>query len=1119
MKSMIHFKAFWFFMLNFMIYAVFVSSSQADEVTRTFRHITPDDGMANAFVWKILQDRHGFIWAAGNSGIDRFDGTTVKSFVHDPLNEHSIPRGRVLTIYEDPSGLIWVGADALALFDPGRESSRNVKLADSIPAPVYIWQILADGHGGVWVAAENGLYHFGEQDLKAGQLMATRYLVSPDESNLNNIMCLSTAGHDKLWVVNTNSIYHFDLNNKEFTDLGPFGGDVGDALKTRPWDALTDSRGHFWLSTFGGLILWRSGSDKPELLKSIGRGAVDLSVGYIQGLSEDSQGNIWIGTGTVGAIRYHPEHETYLVFRANEGDKQSIVEDDIHYVFEDKDGGLWFGYHYAGMSHYSEQRWNYTFFPLRSELDVNHLANRWFLTREDSQGNLWAGTGYGLMQMRADGTDRVFYIPKPDVPMTNTPAIFPNAVSNFSIHDNKIILITYTNTIYVFNTLTKQFEQLIADFEGDLFTDIAEDDQYYYAGSFNAGMIMLDKSDYTTIVISNILNDPESSQDNGLIPYVDVDKNVWVLSITMEAVTYDFYKFDPDNRMFSEKLHSGPDNLTDFSLPIMSSSMPGLFWSIHSAGLVKLDVINGRNEWYLRSQAQSFGNRGLGLLEYADGQFWTGHDGGMIKLDLAAGNVSTYPGDPSRRPGMYVLPRKIGEGDIIFGGSGGAVRFNPDALLEETPLDMVHITELRAGGQLFRPLYEEGMEYRLSHTENNLNISYIAINYRNSASTRYRYRLAGHSDEWTEVGNQQSIFLANLSPGRYVFQLQASTPSSGYTGKTAEVSIRIMPPWWRTIPAMIVFGILLIMALVGFDRMQRQRLIARERDKTRERELAQAKEIEKAYVELKATQSQLIQAEKMASLGELTAGIAHEIQNPLNFVNNFSELNKELISELREEMGKGKLKDAGLILADIEGNEDKIIFHGKRADSIVKGMLLHSRSNNGQKEPTDINALADEYLRLAYHGLRARDKSFNANFSLEADPDLPKIKVVPQDMGRVLLNLINNAFQAVLEKQETFSVEKIHEFSLPKYTPTVTVSTKNLGDRIEIAVKDNGPGIPENVKEKIFQPFFTTKPAGHGTGLGLSITYDIVVKGHNGTIDIESEMGKGTVFLVRIPVG
>ncbi len=276
------------------------------------------------------------------------------------------------------------------------------------------------------------------------------------------------------------------------------------------------------------------------------------------------------------------------------------------------------------------------------------------------------------------------------------------------------------------------------------------------------------------------------------------------------------------------------------------------------------------------------------------------------------------------------------------------------------------------------------------------------------------------------------------------------------------------------------------------------------------------KQVEERTAELKATQNQLIQKEKLASMGELTAGIAHEIQNPLNFVNNFSELSVDLVKDLKDEFKKPE-KDKEYIeelFTDLSQNQEKINHHGKRASSIVKGMLEHSRASTGVRELTDINKLADEYLRLSYHGLRAKDKDFNADYELIVDENLPKIEVIPQDIGRVLLNLINNAFYAVNQR----NVETLHATSLPKYQPTVTISTQQIDNQIIIRVKDNGTGMPESVRAKVFQPFFTTKPTGQGTGLGLSLAYDIVTKGHGGSLDVISTEGVGTEFSIHLPV-
>ncbi len=305
----------------------------------------------------------------------------------------------------------------------------------------------------------------------------------------------------------------------------------------------------------------------------------------------------------------------------------------------------------------------------------------------------------------------------------------------------------------------------------------------------------------------------------------------------------------------------------------------------------------------------------------------------------------------------------------------------------------------------------------------------------------------------------------------------------------------------RTYTLLVGLGIFLLIALILFRNN-------RQKQKTN-------KVLEKTLIDLKATQTQLIQSEKMASLGELTAGIAHEIQNPLNFVTNFSEVNTELIDEMQQEIDKGNLADAKAISNDIKENEQKINHHGKRADSIVKGMLQHSRSSSGVKEPTDINVLAEEYLRLAYHGLRAKDKSFNATMKTDFDEAIGHINIIPQEIGRVILNLITNAFYVVDEKKKS-GIENLPA-GQAGYEPTVSVSTKKTGDKVEIKVADNGNGIPQKVLGKIFQPFFTTKPTGQGTGLGLSMSYDIVTKGHSGELKVVTDEGVGSEFIIILP--
>ncbi len=449
---------------------------------------------------------------------------------------------------------------------------------------------------------------------------------------------------------------------------------------------------------------------------------------------------------------------------------------------------------------------------------------------------------------------------------------------------------------------------------------------------------------------------------------------------------------------------------------------------------------------------------------------------------------------------------------LYFGDQSGYYSLSPELLTSNPNPPQIVITQFRLQDQQSKAeninqpgsLLTHSKDIILTHSQNAFSIDFAAIHYSSPENNKHLFMLENYDNDWRQSGSEHTAYYYNVPPGKYIFRVKAASSDGVWAENSIEITIN--PPWWRTWWAYCIYGLLLIPLVYGIHRFQKERIIRAERERSRAKELAQAKEIEKAYNELKSTQSQLIQSEKMASLGELTAGIAHEIQNPLNFVNNFSEVNKELVDELQQELKAGKIDDAISISNDIKENEEKINHHGKRADAIVKGMLQHSRSSSGVKEPTDINALADEYLRLSFHGLRAKDKTFNADFKTDFDDHIGKIDVIPQDIGRVLLNLYNNAFYAVTEKKKQWG---------EKYKPEVYVSTKRVNGKVEIVVKDNGNGIPQKSLDKIFQPFFTTKPTGQGTGLGLSLSYDII-KAHGGDIKVETKEGEGAEFIIQL---
>ena len=500
---------------------------------------------------------------------------------------------------------------------------------------------------------------------------------------------------------------------------------------------------------------------------------------------------------------------------------------------------------------------------------------------------------------------------------------------------------------------------------------------------------------------------------------------------------------------------------------------------------------------------------------------WFGTDNGIIKFDPSSEKATHYSYERGLQGNHYQehLNYRGPSGKIYLGGNGGINIFDPSQIQSNPhPPEMV-FTNLTLDGKTVtfgtnKPItspIQVANEVVIQPDISSIRLDFAALHFAGDQSNQYQYMLDGFDSDWQDGGSVGQASYTNLSPKAYTFKIRGSNLDGVWSSDETSIRLIVLPPWYLTWWAYALY--ILIFCVLGYSlhRYQRARAIRAEREKAREKELEQAKEIEKAYNDLKTTQQQLIQSEKMASLGELTAGIAHEIQNPLNFVNNFSEVSHELLDEMKEELDKGDVEEAKAISEDVKQNLEKITYHGKRADSIVKGMLQHSRNNSGEKEPTDLNKLTDEYMRLAYHGLRAKNKSFNATLNTNFDENLKPQTVVSQDIGRVLLNLFTNAYYAVNEKEQELKAQGETD-----YQPTITATTTETASEIIISVKDNGNGIPKESIKRIFEPFYTTKPTGQGTGLGLSMSYDII-KNHGGELNVNTKTGEFTAFEIHLP--
>ncbi len=625
--------------------------------------------------------------------------------------------------------------------------------------------------------------------------------------------------------------------------------------------------------------------------------------------------------------------------------------------------------------------------------------------------------------------------------------------------------------------------------------------------------------------IANPLPGKNFKFDPRLIQELEADKEgmIWVYNQKGKG---QLCRFDRTNNRvydedFSSQILNNPYNSSDAGKTIhdiFRDKSGELWFGTFGGGLCRFNPETETFTAFTIKQGLP-GNTIHSIQEDDKGNLWLATGNGLSKFSITHNICTNYDIKDGLQSNQFTVGHttpgasyKGRDGTLYFGGIKGLNVFHPKYLQRNQYIPPVVINQFK----LFDtpvPGKQVAKEIELKHDQNFFSFEFAALDYTNSQKNQYASKLEGVDKDWVQSGTRRYASYTGVAPGKYTFRVKGTNSDGVWNEKDTSIAVIIRPPWWRTGWAYAFYALCFLVSAFTIHKFQRKRLIRIERERGREKELKQAKEIEKAYHELKTTQQQLIQSEKMASLGELTAGIAHEIQNPLNFVNNFSEVNTELIDEMQQEMDKGNLADAKAIAKDIKDNEQKINHHGKRADAIVKGMLQHSRSSGGIKEPTNINALADEYLRLAYHGLRAKDKSFNAALKTDFDESIGNINIIPQDFGRAVLNLITNAFYAVSEKKKQHPDD---------FEPIVSVSTKKINGkpgsyRVQVSVKDNGNGIPQKILDKIFQPFFTTKPTGQGTGLGLSLSYDIV-KAHGGELKVETKEGEGSEFIIQLPV-
>lgn len=1087
--------------------------AQTDPVNLT--RYTEEDGVPSSQIYNIMVDRFGMIWVGTINGLARFDGYKFTRFYYNP-NDSSTLRGlNVWSIFEDSQGRIWVatGPSYLNLYDPVTQTFKPYDFAGLIDHPANvelgISSINEDHSGRIWFGVttnhnepiHDGLLYY---DAKADKIVKYRGIRSGNVYNSTtdpsgNVWWISSTGllsTDKKGIVSTIAVPEQELfNNSEFFN-----------------DLQSDKKGTIWIVTNRIRLYEYLPATKQFNIYSqnpnIDTSATSSSYPNIE---VDENGNVWVGT--YKGLEYFDRQKKEFRFISSSVNNILAQATILELAF-DSFGSLWIGTFSGGLFRYDER----SLFESIGNTGERTITSGWVNNLyEESSGKVWitttgpgSSTGMNLMDP-VTGDIKTF-------PFAD---ILPGVHTVFGIMENKpyeFILSTNLGLFKFWPTSGKSLKYSLSGIPDSVliyqfYTDKRKNlwlctfNGLYRKKPGNERVIRYDLSAIPSAnASSNEVTNLFESNENGL----------WLMT-NNGLFRYD-YSTDKIERHVYDKQKG--DILISQDINSLYEDSKGIVWiGTWQGGLNRYDVKNGKIKTYtINDGLPSMSVQGI-LGDDRNNHLWLSTFDGLSRFNTLTGqfnNFSIADGIQSQlfADGSYLTTRT---GLFIFGGSNGITSFKPQEVRSNSIPPKVFLSGLKIfneqvkpsrDGILKEPIYK-AKYIKLPYYQNTLTIEFAAIHYSNPGKNRTAYILENYDAQWNEVGNQQFAYYSKLPPGDYIFKVKAANNNGVWNEEGASIKIIITPPWWRTFPAYVGYFLIFALLIYLADRYFRYRLIQKERKRNLARELQHAREIEKAYSELKQTQNQLIQSEKMASLGELTAGIAHEIKNPLNFVNNFSEVNTELIEELETEIRSGNSDVAIALANNIKLNEQKISFHGKRADAIVKGMLQHSRNGERSKELTDLNAVADEYLRLSYHGMRAKDKTFNAKISTDFDPSIGRINVVPDEIGRVILNLLTNAFYAVHEKKKQTS---------DGYEPIVSIATRKSHNSVEIKVTDNGTGIPKTVLDKIFHPFYTTKPAGQGTGLGLSMSYDIVTKGHNGQIAVDTTEGVGSVFRILLPV-
>lgn len=1093
-----------------------------------FDLVSPPKDEPWARIHGMVQDAQSFLWLATDDGLFKYDGYKCAVYRNESKNQNSLASNWVESVAVDKDNFLLLGTygSGLDRFDLATENFIHYR---SNPRDVTtlsndtVTAIAKDKQGMFWIGTHNGLNQF---DPKSGKF--TRYRNDPkDATSLsdNQVRTLFVDRNGVLWVgtkspwkndggTRVGGLNRFDYRTGKFTRYLHNPANSHSLADNQITAIFEDSRGTFWVGTAGdGLHTMNRGNGQferhsydashPERLSRPAVHNVNSSAvtDYITFIAEDKNNRIWIGTLNGGINVYNYSTKEVAYYGSEKNSKEKLNENRFGAACISKEGIFWVASQAGNL---------YKVNPYRIALPFKHLGKVVADFYEDQDGVLWAATDQGIIEQRRNGEIQQYLLEKKGFSLHNV-------ISDLEGDKEHHLWAGTLGGLYRFNTLTKRLTAYHHDptkettLVNDTITSLTKaKNNALWVGTANG----LDLIDPSTGKFTHYRHDPNDPTSLGSTFRSDEgETSIWSTTLSSDnslwvCVGGGVNRFDAQNNSFQKY------SISDVVINTIKKDGKGAVWAGTNAGLYQYDrKLDAFVAFHDLLRIVNRKTNIVGIAEDRHHYLWLKTAGELIRLHTEKKEASVYA---TSGHGFGWFSRKIdatNTGLILSGDTAGYFAFDPDLILGKMPAPKIILTNFSlfdeqvnpAMNRIFSEPVNKEQQIHLKHNQNVFSFAFTSIDFTGNGEERnFLFRLEGYDKNWHQADAEQTANYYNVPPGSYTFKVKSANKNGIWAEKT--ISIIISPPWWTTWWAYGLYGLLFIAAIYLLHQVQKQRVLESERRRARDRELAQAKEIERAYTELKATQAQLIQKEKMASLGELTAGIAHEIQNPLNFVNNFSEINRDLIAELKDEISRGNLHEVNMITKAMDENEQKIIHHGKRADAIVKSMLEHSRASKGKKELVDINALADECLRLSYHAFRVKEKGFNVTIKSAFDRGLRKIEVVPQDISRVLLNLLNNAFYAVQEKKARFN---------GTYESCIYVHTRELNSKVEIEIRDNGCGIPQNIIDKIFQPFFTTKPTGEGTGLGLSLSYDII-KTHGGEIKVHSRENEGTSFVVQL---